>query len=98
MNKKDKIRKGLSFGIIILLVGISFVPNIDANKEKINNVSSTEDNLEGSSMINSEKGLADRSYGSVVGYWRFNEGMGNTTHDETENNNNGTDHFAYVQR
>jgi len=77
--KERYCKKNLVFGIIVLFIGATVLPTISGNIVKTSNKST---------IIGPTKLLLSDSY--VNGYWKFDEGSGNTAHDSSGHNYDGT--------
>jgi hypothetical protein len=79
MYKKNLFKKSLVVGIIVLFIGTSVLPTISGNIVKTSNKST----IQGPTKL-----LLSDNY--VNGYWKFDEGSGNTAHDSSVHNYDGT--------
>ena len=69
-NNNGLFRKSLSWGILVLFIGISVIPSISGYTEKTND------------QLNKEVDtIFPLNNGYVNAYWKFDEGAGNTAHD-----------------
>lgn len=73
------LKKGLVFGIIVMLIGVIIVPIISGNYERGNKFQQKINDC--STLLNLDNGL--------IGYWSFDEGTDNTTYDDSGNTNDG---------
>ncbi len=77
--KNRHYKKNLVFGIIVLFIGASVIPTISGNIVK----TSIKSTIQGPT-----KPLLIDNYAN--GYWKFNEGNGNTAYDSSAHNFDGT--------
>jgi PKD repeat protein len=92
--QKNLWKKGLAYGLILLIIGAIIIPSISGEYRNIN-VLSDEKIVTGKSIEikKSDENPINNRNSSLVSYWKFDEGSGNTVYD-SESGNDGTIYSA----